>query len=142
MANTNKNEKIEEVCNLSPEFCRKIYKCKKTLYNDIIFSSKNIESNEAHNNSLLQQYINALNYLYNTTMDVITNNTNNTINTNTMPDIGKEYSDNSMRTLKDTTRYMNSFFKNNKTYNKLLYTDYLTNKLIVFPFIHRRDFPV
>ena len=142
MANTIKDKKIEEVCNLSPEFCRKIYKYKETLYNDIIFSTKNIESNEAQDNTLLQKYINALNYLYNTTMDVITNNTNNTINTNTMPDIGKEYSDNSMRTLKDTTRYMNSFFKNNKTYNKLLYTDYLTNKLIVFPFIHRRDFPV
>lgn len=133
---TIKDEKIEEVCNLSPEFCRKIYKYKETLYNDIIFSTKNIESNEAQDNTLLQKYINALNYLYNTTMDVITNNTT------TMPDIGKEYSDNSMRTLKDTTRYMNSFFKNNKTYNKLLYTDYLTNKLIVFPFIHRQDFPI
>ena len=133
---TNKDKKIEEVCNLSPEFCRKIYKYKETLYNDIIFSTKNIESNEAQDNTLLQKYINALNYLYNTTMDVITNNTT------TMPDIGKEYSDNSMRTLKDTTRYMNSFFKNNKTYNKLLYTDYLTNKLIVFPFIHRQDFPI
>ena len=106
---TIKDKKIEEVCNLSPEFCRKIYKCKETLYNDIIFSTKNIESNEAQDNTLLQKYINALNYLYNTTMDVITNNT---INTNTMPDIGKEYSDNSTRTLKDTTRYMNSFFKN------------------------------
>ena len=133
---TIKDKKIEEVCNLSPEFCRKIYKYKETLYNDIIFSTKNIESNEAQDNTLLQKYINALNYLYNTTMDVITNNTT------TMPDIGKEYSDNSMRTLKDTTRYMNSFFKNNKTYNKLLYTDYLTNKLIVFPFIHRQDFPI
>lgn len=136
---TIKDKKIEKVCDLSPEFCRKIYKCKETLYNDIIFSTKNIESNEAQDNTLLQKYINALNYLYNTTMDVVTNNT---INTNTMPDIGKEYSDNSTRTLKDTTRYMNSFFKNNKTYNKLLYTDYLTNKLIVFPFIHRPDFPI
>lgn len=136
MANTIKDKKIEEVCNLSPEFCRKIYKCKETLYNDIIFSTKNIESNEAQDNTLLQKYINALNYLYNTTMDVITNKTT------TMPDIGKEYSDNSMRTLKDTTRYMNSFFINNKSYNKLLYTDYLTNKLIVFPFIHRQDFPI
>ena len=136
MANTNKNEKIEEVCNLSPEFCRKIYKCKKSLYNDIIFSTKNIESNEAQNNTLLQKYINALNYLYNSTMDAITNNNN------TMSDIGKGYSVNSTRTLKDTAQYMNSFFINNKTYNKLLYTDYLTNKLIVFPFIHRRDFPI
>ena len=136
MDNTIKDKKIEEVCNLSPEFCRKIYKCKKTLYNDIIFSTKNIESNEAQDNTLLQKYINALNYLYNTTMDAITNNNN------TIPDIGKEYSDNSTHTLKDTTRYMNSFFKNNKTYNKLLYTDYLTNKLIVFPFIHHQDFPI
>ena len=136
MANTIKDKKIEEVCNLSPEFCRKIYKCKKSLYNDIIFSTKNIESNEAQNNTLLQKYINALNYLYNSTMDAITNN-----NT-TMPDIGKGYSVNSTRTLKDTAQYMNSFFINNKTYNKLLYTDYLTNKLIVFPFIHRRDFPI
>jgi len=133
---TIKDKKIEEVCNLSPEFCRKIYKCKETLYNDIIFSTKNIESNEAQDNTLLQKYINALNYLYNTSMDAITNNTT------TMPDIGKGYSVNSTRTLKDTTQYMNSFFINNKTYNKLLYTDYLTNKLIVFPFIHRRDFPI
>ena len=136
MDNTIKDKKIEEVCNLSPEFCRKIYKCKKTLYNDIIFSTKNIESNEAQDNTLLQKYINALNYLYNTSMDVITNNTT------TMPDIGKGYSVNSTRTLKDTTQYMNSFFINNKTYNKLLYTDYLTNKLIVFPFIHRQDFSI
>lgn len=133
---TNKNEKIEEVCNLSPEFCRKIYKCKKTLYNDIIFSTKNIESNEAQNNTLLQKYINALNYLYNTSMNAITNNNN------TMPDIGKGYSVNTTRTLNDTAQFMNAFFINNKTYNKLLYTDYLTNKLIVFPFIHRRDFPI
>ena len=135
---TNKNVdvKIEEVCNITPEFCRKIYKCKKVLYNDIIFSSKNIDSNEAQNNALLQQYINALNYLYSTTMDAITNNNN------TIPDIGKGYSANSVRTLKDTVQFMNSFFINNTNYNKLLYTDYLTNKLIVFPFIHRRDFPI
>lgn len=133
---TIKDKKIEEVCNLSPEFCRKIYKCKKTLYNDIIFSTKNIESNEAQDNTLLQKYINALNYLYNTSMNAITNNT--TI----MPDIGKGYSDNSTRRLNDTAQFMNVFFRNNKTYNKLLYTDYLTNKLIVFPFIHRCDFPI
>jgi len=59
--NTDKNEKIEDVCTLSPEFCRKIYKCKKVLYNDIVFSAKNVESNEAQNNKLLQHYLNALN---------------------------------------------------------------------------------
>ena len=42
--NTDKNEKIEDVCTLSPEFCRKIYTCKKVLYNDIVFSAKNVES--------------------------------------------------------------------------------------------------
>jgi len=133
---TDKIEKIEEVCTLSPEFCRKIYKCKKVLYNDIVFSAKNVESNEAQNNKLLQHYLNALNYIYHTTMDVINNNNS------TPSEIGKGYSTTSRRTIKDVTDFMNTFFTNNNDYNSLLYIDYITNKLIVFPFIQRRDFPI
>jgi hypothetical protein len=134
--NTNKNEKIEDVCTLSPEFCRKIYTCKKVLYNDIVFSAKNVESDEAQNNNLLQHYLNALNYIYHTTFNIINNNIK------APSEIGKGYSSTSKRTINDTTDFMNTFFKNNNNYNSLLYIDYITNKLIVFPFIQRRDFPV
>jgi hypothetical protein len=94
-----------------------------------------VESDEAQNNNLLQHYLNALNYIYSTTINVINNNNN------TPSEIGKGYSSTSKRTINDTTNFMNTFFTNNN-YNSLLYIDYITNKLIVFPFIQRRDFPV
>ena len=68
-----------EICATTPEFCEKIHVLKYKLYTIIVLKPEDESSDEAQNPQLLESYKNALNIIYQSVKDNITNNTNNTV---------------------------------------------------------------
>lgn len=117
------------ICKLSPNLCKKVMRCKVIIYNNIILSPQNMESNEAHDNRLLQKYISVLKYVQDNAINMANNN-NNVISTYSW----KRYPNKVKRTVMNTLDYISQYITNNKNRDTLLFNTFITMQMSVLPF--------
>jgi hypothetical protein len=133
------NNVTEELCGTTPEFCNNINKLKYKIYENIILSPTNEDSDEAQDPALMQKYINALDVVYKSAIDNVTTNNSNIADKSTLNKAG--YSDESVNDINNTIKHMNEYVTNNSSLNKIAYLSYITNQFRIFPFIQLPYFP-
>jgi len=133
------NNVTDELCGTTPEFCNKVNTLKYKIYENIILSPNNPDSDTAQDPILLQKYIKALDVVYKSAIDNINNNNSNIADKRILNKAG--YSDESVNDINNTIISMNEYVRNNSTLNKMAYMSYITNQFHVFPFIQLPYFP-
>ena len=133
------NNVTEELCGTTPEFCNNVNTLKYKIYENIILSPKNEDSDEAQDPALLQKYIDALDVVYKSAIDNVTTNNSNIADKSTLNKAG--YSDESVNDINNTIKSMNEYVTNNSSLNKIAYISYITNQFHIFPFIQLPYFP-
>ena len=118
------------------EFCNHITQSKYKLYELIVLGPKDEESDDAQDNTLLESYIKELDHLGKSIIKII----NSPINSISSDELN-EYSVNTNNHVNDTIHYTNTFFKQNKNINKMLYIDYINNQFSIYPFFQLPYFP-
>jgi DNA repair ATPase RecN len=141
------DEKItEELCGTTPSFCNNVQRMKYHIYEIIVLSPTNEESDEAQDNTLLQKYVNALDIIYNsvTNINENKNNKNNindvsTTNTEKMNTMG--YSTNAINAVNTMVSTINEYVAKHNSLHMIAYLSYIKNQFRVFPFVQLPYFP-
>jgi len=129
-----------EICETNPDFCEKIHKLKYKLYAIIVLKPEDEESNEAQNPQLLETYKNALNIIYQSVKDNITNNTNNIADREELTRNG--FKDETVNIINDILQNTNDYVTNNANINLLVLMDFFKNQFQIYPFFHLPSFHV
>ena len=117
------------ICKLSPNLCKKVMRCKRIVYHNIILSPQNMESNAAHDNMLLQKYITVLKYIEENAINM-SNNNNNIVSEYSW----RGYSNKIKRTVMNIINYISQYITNNKNRDILLFNTFITTQFSVLPF--------
>ena len=129
-----------EICETNPDFCEKIHKLKYKLYTIIVLKPDDEESDEAQNPQLLETYKNALNIIYQSVKDNITNNTNNTVDREELTRNG--FKDETVNVINDILQNTNDYVTNNVNINLMVLIDFFKNQFQIYPFFHLPSFHV
>ena len=120
-------------------FCNDIAQLKFKIYNLIVIdpTKDKIESKDAQDMTLLNTYIDVLNYMHKV---IIQKNNIDTVKVIPRNDTSV-YSKKADDTINDTINYTTSFFTNNGNINKQIYKWYLYKTFITYPFVQLPSFP-
>ena len=129
-----------EICATNPEFCEKIHVLKYKLYTIIVLKPEDESSDEAQNPQLLESYKNALNIIYQSVKDNITNNTNNTVDREELSRNG--FKEDIANIINDILQNTTDYITNNANINLLVLMDFFKKYFNVYPFFHLPSFPV
>jgi hypothetical protein len=135
-------ETTDEICGPKQDICNDIQRMKYRIYELIVLSPANEDSDEAQDNKLLQKYIDALDIICTSAEDNAKNKNNMTEmarkNTDRMNALG--YSSDTVDAVNTTILTLNDYaiaHPNNMT----AYIAYITNQFRVFPFVQLPYFP-
>lgn len=117
--------------NIDSDFSNNVQQIKWKIYQNIVFKPQ-LETREAQDNKLLNEYVNCVRQLYVYTLEA-QNGNNNKINLNKFPN---EVRDDISKLL----NWISDFFRKNQPYQTIPYSDYLSNSFKVYPFVHKKTF--